>query len=188
MNADSLHSTFDLPRGKQRFRELCVYISKKCERDPSFGAVKINKILYYSDFRAFERFGQPLTGFKYVKLPQGPAPIAMVPIRNELIGEGAIRVEHEAAGGEYTRHRWIALRAPVMDHFTADEVTLVNEVIEELWGQSAQKVSDASHDVRWRCVNMKDPMPYELAFLSNDPVTDDEDAVTKDLAQRFGWG
>jgi len=30
-----------------KFRELILYISQKCANDPSFGAIKVNKILYF---------------------------------------------------------------------------------------------------------------------------------------------
>ena len=46
----------------EKFRELLVYVSKKCEDDPTFGAVKLNKILYYADFAAYRQGGKPITG------------------------------------------------------------------------------------------------------------------------------
>lgn len=180
--------TFNVPleRGPQRFRELIVYISKKCQKDPSYGAVKLNKILYHSDFRAFERFGVPLTGVAYFKLQNGPAPKVMRPLRRELVKEGAIRIE-KVLVGPYVQHRIIALRDPVMQHFYADEVALVDEVIDELWPQNATEVSDASHDVRWRAVNLKDLMPYEFAFLSDDPPTASDIERFQDLNNKYNW-
>src|ERR1700677_2825411 len=97
----------------QRFRELIIYVSKNSEDDPYFGAIKLNKILYYSDFRAFERFGIPLTGAVYFRLRNGPAPKVMIPVRNALIKEGAIRVDVVRLG-EYDQYRTIALRPPVI--------------------------------------------------------------------------
>ena len=57
-----------------KFRELIVYICKKSEGDPTFGAVKLNKILYYADFAAYRILGKPITGAQYQKLREGPAP------------------------------------------------------------------------------------------------------------------
>lgn len=71
---DSLTFKVPLERALQRLRELVVYISEKSEHDQHCGATKLNKILYHSDFRAFERFGVPLTGASYFRLPKGPAP------------------------------------------------------------------------------------------------------------------
>ncbi|WFU40835.1 Panacea domain-containing protein [Bradyrhizobium sp. CB82] len=182
-----LSFTVSVERSAQRFRELIVYISKRSEADPHFGAVKLNKILYYSDFRAFERFGVPLTGMSYFRLKAGPAPKALVPIRRELEAEGAIKIEHVDLGNGYEQHRTVALREPVLEHFTADELQVVDEVIKELWNQNATEVSDASHDVRWRVLCNKDTMPYEFAFLSNESVTKSEIERTRELAEQFGW-
>ena len=73
VNERFLHEAWDVDRSAQKFRELIIYISKRSKSDPWFGAIKLNKILYHSDFRAFERFGVPLTGVRYWRLQQGPA-------------------------------------------------------------------------------------------------------------------
>lgn len=178
---------YPLERSAQRFRELIVYISRESAKDPNFGATKLNKILYHADFRAFERFGVPLTGVRYFRLPRGPAPRAMVPVRRELEREGALRIQKEMAPGGMELRRTIPLREPVLDHFTRDELLLVDEVITELWAQTATEVSDASHDVRWRTLEHKDGVPYEFAFLCDEPITEGEIERTRELAEAFGW-
>jgi Protein of unknown function (DUF4065) len=184
---DSLTFKVPLERALQRLRELIVYISEKSEHDQYYGATKLNKILYHSDFRAFERFGVPLTGAAYFRLPKGPAPRLMIPVRNKLISEGAIRLDKIGLGYGLEQHRIVALRRPVLEHFTSDEIALVDEVIKELWPQTATEVSDASHDVRWRTLEHLDPIPYEFAFLSDDQITQEEIERTRELADKFGW-
>ena len=184
---DSLTFKVPLERALQRLRELIVYISEKSEHDQYYGATKLNKILYHSDFRAFERFGVPLTGAAYFRLPKGPAPRLMLPVRDKLISEGAIRLDKISLGHGLEQHRIVALRRPVLEHFTSDEIALVDEVIKELWPQTATEVSDASHDVRWRTLEHRDPIPYEFAFLSDDPITPEEIERIRELADKFGW-
>jgi hypothetical protein len=182
-----LSFTVSVERSAQRFRELIVYISKRSVDDPHFGATKLNKILYYSDFKAFERFGVPLSGVSYFRLKAGPAPKALLPIRRELENERAIRVERITLSNGFEQHRTIALREPILEHFTTDELQIVDEVIHELWQQNATEVSDASHDVRWRVLCDRDTMPYEFAFLSNEKITAEEVERTRELAKQFGW-
>lgn len=181
-----LNETFEIPRGPQRFRELIVYISLKSAGDPHFGAIKLNKILYYSDFRAFQRFGIPLTGVRYQKLRLGPAPKSLLHVRRDLEAEGAIRVDR-LPSGNHEQHRTVALRPAAMSLFSEDEIALVDEVISNLWSQNGKQVSDASHDIRWLIMNLDDAMPYELAYLSNDAVTVDDNKRTEALAAQFGW-
>jgi hypothetical protein len=37
---------FDEYNSDERLQELILYIAEKCEEDPTFGATKLNKILY----------------------------------------------------------------------------------------------------------------------------------------------
>ncbi len=181
-----LRETVDVQRGAQRFRELMVYISSKSAADPHFGAIKLNKILYYSDFRAFERFGVPLTGYRYVKRRNGPAPKALVPIRDALIEEGALRLDYVPVGG-VMQHRTVAMRPAILSLFTEDELQIVDGVISDLWSQNGTEVSNASHDIRWKTLQMDDPMPYELAYLSNEAITEHDRRRTEALAAEFAW-
>lgn len=59
---------------KEKFRELILYVANMSRNDPDFGAVKLNKILYYADFRAYRELGRPISGAAYRKLSEGPAP------------------------------------------------------------------------------------------------------------------
>ena len=181
-----LHINISVERQAQRFRELIIYVSKASEQDKFFGAVKLNKILYYSDFRAFERFGAPLTGVTYFKLPQGPAPKPLLLFRNALVEEGAIRIDRVPIGS-LMQDRTIALRPAVLSHFSVDELILVDQVIEELWLQTATEVSDASHDLKWRVLGLRDQLPYEFAFLDAGPPTQADLDRTEELARELGW-
>lgn len=189
-NQRFLHETWDVQRSAQRFRELVIYVAQRCANDPWFGATKLNKVLYHSDFRAFERFGVPLTGVRYFRLPQGPAPKKLKHVERELIEEGAIRIDEvdlDFGRQGYRQKRTVALRNAEMRFFTADEIDLVNEVIRDLWDQSATEVSNASHDVRWRVLQHKDALPYEFAYLADYPVTASEERHIQELVSRFGW-
>lgn len=89
----------------KKLAEAILYISKKSEGDESFGATKLNKLLFYSDFMAFGKLGEPITGQDYQKLEHGPAPRHLLPIQNALVQERAIRVEPVEYHGDSARHR-----------------------------------------------------------------------------------
>jgi hypothetical protein len=48
------------PEDEQKMKELILYISQKCADDTKFGATKLNKILYFSDFLAYASMAHPL--------------------------------------------------------------------------------------------------------------------------------
>ena len=51
----------DDARGDERLGELILYVASKCTEDQLFGATKLNKILWRSDFRAYAKHGEPIT-------------------------------------------------------------------------------------------------------------------------------
>lgn len=179
--------TFDVPKGKQRFRELIVYASQRSVDDPHFGATKLNKILFYSDFRAFGRLGEPITGFAYFALPEGPAPYLLRPVRRELELEGAIAIEQKPIGN-YSQTRTVARRAAYLDLFTQAELAIVDEVIEELRPKTAAEVSAQSHGIAWRTCLMEGYIPYEAVFYSDEDATPQDIVEARQLNERYRWG
>src|ERR1700688_4900638 len=89
-----------LPGGQRRLREAVLYVSQKCEQAPYFGKVKLNKIIWRADFESFAQRGQPVTGWQYQRLKQGPAPVEMLPVLNELQADGLLRIQ-KTMEGEY---------------------------------------------------------------------------------------
>jgi hypothetical protein len=77
---------------QEKLGELIVYISEKSANDPRFGATKLNKLLYFSDFLAYGNFGRPITGAIYRHLKQGPAPRHLEEVRDRLAASGAIQI------------------------------------------------------------------------------------------------
>src|SRR5947209_2464575 len=83
----------DLPGGQRRLREAVLYTAHRCIEAPYFGLVKLNKILWRADFDSFADRGQPVTGRQYQRLPQGPAPVEMVPVLNGMLADGLVKIE-----------------------------------------------------------------------------------------------
>lgn len=149
----------------EKFSELLLYIADQSVDDPDFGATKLNKILFFSDFLAYSEFGAPVTGAVYQKLDHGPAPKPLLPIQAELIKEGAAQVV-PVARARFTQKRLVALRAPKLDSFSADEVSLVDDIIAQLRGRTAVDVSRISHDwsLGWQVAKTGEEIPYMTAF------------------------
>jgi hypothetical protein len=176
-----------LPGDVSRLKELIVYIASKCQEDPAFGAVKLNKILFQADFRAYRLRGKPVTGTAYFRLKHGPAPKAMKPIMAELHRDEAVRTQRRIVAGR-EQIRPIALRPAKLDHFSGEDIAIVDDVIDELRGKSAVAVSAESHGIQWKTRHHKDPIPYEAAYLSDEPVTADDEQRAIELIRDLGIG
>src|SRR5436305_6772749 len=105
-----------LPGGQKRLREAVLYVSHKCEDANFFGLVKLNKIIWRADFESFAQRGQPVTGRLYQRLKQGPAPVEMLPVLNELQADGLLKIQRVQRGA-HVEQRPIALQGPVLKFF-----------------------------------------------------------------------
>lgn len=168
-----------------KFRELILYIAEKSEEDPRFGAVKLNKILYYSDFNAYRRLGAPITFATYQKLNEGPAPKELLPQRHILISEGEVELEYRPYF-DNVQQRVKALRKPNYDEFSAEERAIVDEVIEFMWFMSGREASEYSHrELGWKIAELGDEIPYETAWLSSESVPQEAEEYGRQLAREL---
>lgn len=169
-----------------KFRELVLYISGKSGNDPRFGAVKLNKILYFSDFEAYRRLGQSITGATYRRLNEGPAPREMLPQRDVMLDSGDIAMEHRPyfAG---IQQRVVPQREARTDLFTTEELAVVDETIEALWHMTAREASDFSHrELGWLAAAPGETITYDSAWLSSEPVPQEVEEYAIEVARNHG--
>jgi len=181
-----LHFEFPLPHRETRFKELFLYISLACLEDKTFSSIKLNKIFFYSDFDAYGRYGKPITGVAYRKLANGPAPRPLVPLREELIRDGALGFAKRPVHDLY-RERAFALREPNYDLFSAREISIVEDYIRFFWNWTSKEISEYSHGMAWKIAVEGELIPYEAVFISDDPVTEEDVTRARELAAQHGW-
>lgn len=179
--------SFDFHDGEYRLGELMLYFSQECAGDASYGATKLNKMLWLADFVAYARHGEPITGVEYQRLKNGPAPRRLPPVRDALIADGSAE-EAQVQRGRYQQKRLIARRDPDTSFMSDHQTALVDEVIKATRGASAKAISQWSHGFAWKAAGAdREPIPYEAAFLSNKRINDSDVSKTQKLAARFGW-
>jgi hypothetical protein len=169
-----------------RLRELILHIASQCEQHARFGATKLNKILYYADFISFARYGEPITGADYMKLPQGPAPVRLVPVRDDMLRKNEILIRQRPFS-RGIQHRIIALREPNYDVFKPRDIALVDEIIHALAGHTADEVSDLSHGIAWRIAGDRDLIPYEAILLAEPVLRPQDIEEAHQLIRKYGW-
>jgi hypothetical protein len=163
-----------------KLKELILYVAERLLADPRGGATKINKILFASEWSHMREHGRPITGAEYQKLPKGPAPRALLPVREALLADGDAELVEEPIGGN-SLDRLKPLRRADLRRVTDEERRHVDRAIEELWGQTADEVSDLSHrEMGWQMVDEGDTIPFVSALLATN-VT-----VTDAMRQRAG--
>jgi hypothetical protein len=155
---------------EEKLGELILYAAGQLRDDPTGGAVKLNKVLFFSECSFVRSHGVPITGAAYQKLPQGPAPRQLVPVRERLIASGAATLEVSEYFGK-PQHRLIPRREPDSDALSKDEMDTVDQVIHALWGKTGAQVSDVSHrELGWQMVDEGEDIPLSTAYLPRKAV------------------
>lgn len=179
--ATSLDLTPRQPRDDTKLKELILYVSWMSEADPTFGATKLNKILFFSDFRSYAELGAAITGQEYRALPQGPAPRELVGVREQLRAEGALVIREADFYGK-RQSQTIALRAPDLSGFGSRQIAIVDRVVQEWWGRTASETSRASHEfVGWQLADIDETIPYQTALFEDHEVSDEESRTALEL-------
>lgn len=165
----------------QKLKELILYIAFKGEGDENLGATKLNKLLLEADVATYLTLGEPITGQEYFKLPQGPAPKRMVPVLNEMQTGGEIKIRATNFYG-YAQNKPIALRQPDISIFTANQIALVDAIIEANKGKTGSEMSEDSHTYPgWKLAKNKEIIPYSVFRVRKLVLTEDEEEYAKGL-------
>lgn len=154
----------------KKFRELVIYIAERSDDDPNFGATKLNKLLFFSDFGAYLKMGQPITGATYQRLPHGPAPRQYVPVARDMAQKGDI-IETQVMRYSKTQKRIIPNREADLSVFSAEEIATVDNVIDSHREMTGKDVSNKSHAMpAWDLANNMETIPYQAALLNGNTV------------------
>jgi len=160
---------------RDKFKSLVHYICWRCSDDPSrLGAVKLNKILWASDFVAYYEQGSPITGAGYVKRQYGPVPRAIVPILRELEHDRVLIARDTRFHG-FLKKEFTVLRDPDTTAFSASEMEIVDKAIKIICEEhTARSISARSHEYIWQVAEDGEEIPYFTIFAIPGEITDDE--------------
>ncbi len=171
---------------QHRFEELILFVVRRCEGDSTFGATKLNKLLFFIDFTAYRKFGYSVTGAEYQKLERGPAPKQLSPTPTLLREPGdLLTITRDYFGKE--RQRLIASREADLSGFSGQQIALVDEIIERLRDRNASSLSRLSHDfIGWRAAQYGDHIPYETALVQTESLSEADRAAASNL-KTLNW-
>lgn len=106
---------------------------------------KLNKLLFYADFKHFKEYTVSITGARYAHLPYGPAPDRYPFILAALEEEEKSIVIEERSFGSYLGEVLIARKSPDVSLFLTSEMKIL-AMVKEMFGEvSAKQLSDRSH-------------------------------------------
>jgi hypothetical protein len=156
---------------KPKFRRLVHYIAWKAGRRDWFGAVKLNKVLWFAEARLHMLTGHGITGESYTRGQFGPVPRHIEAIKKEMVRDGAIQITKE---GSLTRV--VAVTAAQPDWFSDEELKSIDYWIECIDKEhTAKSISGKSHDYVWEIAKMGEDLPlytYRVARVQEPDESD----------------
>lgn len=108
---------------------------------------KLNKLLFYADFKHFKDYTVSLTGARYVHLQYGPVPRNYDFYFAKLIDEQQLDIE-EFVIGQYIGENCISRREPNVGIFLDSEIKILAQVKEYFKDFNSSRIRDFSHRER----------------------------------------
>lgn len=172
-----------------KFSALVHYICWRCQDPTKLGAIKLNKVLWFSDAIAFAQSGRSITGAKYIKRQFGPVPQKILQALERLERDHKLAVRERDYHGR-TKREYFALEPPEISAFSAEEISLVDSVIDAVCDHhTATSISELTHDDAWQLARIGEEIPLH-AFLAAESgeLTEESLAWAKSEATRLGYG
>ncbi|MEW6142469.1 MAG: type II TA system antitoxin MqsA family protein [Chloroflexota bacterium] len=106
---------------------------------------KLNKLLFYADFKHFKEYALPVTGARYAHVPFGPAPDKWEMYLGSLQVSGAIELLEEPYPNGYIGEIVKAKQQPDLKLFSNSELRIMAGVAERFSKLNASQITEYSH-------------------------------------------
>lgn len=151
-----------------KFKNMVHYVIWKCPDGSKLGSTKLNKILWLSDMKFYMLHGRPISGATYTKQRFGPVPKPIMPVREELEKEGAIKVWRDARfAGDRGKDVFVSRRPPDMSLFSRDELATIDYWLKHVCEEhTAASISEETHDYVWEIAKLGETIPMYAVFAA----------------------
>ncbi len=150
------YKAFDI----EKIENLILYIAEKC------GGVlktKLNKLLWYADFKYFKDNVVGITGVRYEHLPYGPVPKNYELLTWKLEQESRLESQ-EQIFGDYSGELYIARDKANSNLFSEHEIRTIDLIIQKLGHLGSTAISELSHkEAAYKLTSHKEIIPYSFA-------------------------
>lgn len=158
-----------------KYKNLVHYICHRVEDKSKLGAIKLNKILFFSDFLNYLVSGNSITGEKYIKRQFGPVPSSIFNVIKVLEKEDKLKVT-EVSSLLRVRKDYHSLSTPDISEFKTEEISFIDSVIDEIANNhNAKSISESTHTDVWEAAEIGEEIPYNTIFAMNRAEINEND-------------
>lgn len=148
----------------EKFREVLLYILNKVGAKPNVGETVLYKLMYFIDFDFYEKYEEQIIGATYKKNAFGPTPIEFFTIVKDMIEKREIE-KIKSKFFSKDQKKYLPLRNARLAILSANELQLIDEVIDRLSDKTATQISEYSHgDLPWQVAEDQGIIEYETVF------------------------
>lgn len=177
----------NLQFNEDKFKELVLYIAEHTADQFDFGATKMAKVLWKSDFAANALLGEPITGATYQKIDYGPGAKEYKPILDSMIDDNVVAKSYSTIGG-YPSTKIVALKKADVSKFSTEEISLIDSVIHLISKLNTHQIKELVYkNMGVKVANLYDEIPYLSELFPSEliPLTENELNWAKQASANF---
>jgi uncharacterized phage-associated protein len=137
---------------EDKFLNAVVFFGKNT--DPKkFGITKLLKLLFFADFLHYEKYGRPIVGDTYYRLPEGPVPTLSYDLYKETFNQGKKTglEEYVKIVKEKVRDYEITRIEPIKEFnenvFSESDMEVMKEIAEKFYDVTGSKLAGITHEI-----------------------------------------
>jgi uncharacterized phage-associated protein len=151
-------------KSKKKLKNLILLIISE-HGNSRLTETKLQKLLYFCDFNAFEESGNSITGFTYKRNNYGPTIMDLKTYLNELQEEGAIQIIEGKNPFGKLQHTFAPVNTEILDKtlFSDFELRIIEQVNNEYQELKPRDISAISHtDFPYVATKHLEDIDYDL--------------------------
>lgn len=161
---------------REKFLNAVAFFAKNTD-SKVFGVTKLMKLLFFSDFLHYEKYGRPIVGDLYFHLPEGPVPTESYDLwtktfkENQKTGlEDYIKVVKEKSGNGHDIHRIESLRDYDENVFSESDIEVMKEIAEKFHNTTGTSLANQTHSIPFV---KETPRVFPIDYIN--AIKDEED-------------
>ncbi|TAD73577.1 MAG: DUF4065 domain-containing protein [Sphingomonadales bacterium] len=159
----------------EKLKEALHFVIECCDDSSRLGAVRLNKILWFSDCHSYREHGASITADGYVKRRFGPVPKRVLAATRELEEESKIAIREVPYSSRKSFREFISLKQPEHSALSEQDMAVLKAYTTLICNEfSAAQISDLSHDQVWEAADEGEEIPLYTIFASVPGAITDE--------------
>lgn len=123
-----------------KLKNILLYFIKRCS---GVFNTKMNKLLFYTDFLCYKKYGRAMSGLAYKAIQYGPVPVRWDRVYSLVDGIDQDIIEFESG---YSGVKLESSLIPDMNIFSLEELLVLESVYDEFKSLTAAEISAISHN------------------------------------------